>query len=492
MTPRPSRLLAALAATSLLVAACSRGPEEGEEVETTDGAAATTPEGTGGGAAPTTAGDTEATEPPDDTAADTTTGDTEGGETTEGGGGGEAWAVATDDCIDPDLVNAPIEGTVSIGSSMPLSGGVAAAAFGPVAEGFRAYIEYANEQGLLPEHDVELNIGDDQYDPAQTPNVVNGLLDAGVNLFSGIIGSPNNAAVRDVLNEECVPQMLALTGSPAWGEVADYPWTTGGLIPYNIESEAYVEHIAEQFPDGATAALFTVANDFGEVYRTAFEAAAEEAGIEIVDTQTIEAADSAPPSAQLNSIAGNQPDVIMAVPLGAQCPTFMTELANAKAVQTGWDPQVYITNTCASPLILGIAGEAANGLITSASGGLKDVSNPEVVATDPDVQGYIDYMTNRGNGDIVTTAAAGWNIGEVTVEILRQAAESPEGLTQASIINTARNFDYAPALTREGVDYKMAGEEDAFYAEDIQIVQYDAATAHFVDVGELITTFRSS
>ena len=80
----------------------------------------------------------------------------------------------------------------------------------------------------------------------------------------------------------------------------------------------------------------------------------------------------------------------------------------------------------------------------------------------------------------------------MTVEILRQAAESPEGLTQASIINTARNFDYAPALTREGVDYKMAGEEDAFYAEDIQIVQYDAATAHFVDVGELITTFRSS
>ena len=119
-----------------------------------------------------------------------------------------------------------------------------------------------------------------------------------------------------------------------------------------------------------------MANEFGEVYRTAFEAAAEEAGIEIVDAQTIEAADSAPPSAQLNSIAGNQPDVIMAVPLGAQCPTFMTELANAKAVQSGWDPQVYITNTCASPLILAVAGEAANGLITSASAGLQDVTQP--------------------------------------------------------------------------------------------------------------------
>ena len=492
MTPRQSRLLAALAATSLLLAACSRGPEEGEEVDTTDGGTATT-SADAGGAAPTTAAETETTEASEDTAVETTTADTEGGETTEGGGGGGAeWTVSTDDCIDPDLANSPIEGTVSIGSSMPLSGGVAATAFGPVAEGFRAYVEYANEQGLLPEHEVSLNIGDDQYDAAQTPNVVNGLLDSGVNLFSGIIGTPNNDAVRAVLNEECVPQMLALTGSPAWGEVADYPWTTGGLIPYNIEAEAYAQHIAEQFPDGATAALFTVANEFGEVYRTAFEAAAEEAGIEIVDAQTIEAADSAPPSAQLNSIAGNQPDVIMAVPLGAQCPTFMSELANAKAVQSGWDPQVYITNTCASPLILAVAGEAANGLITSASAGLQDVTNPEVAAADPDVQAYIDYMTNRGNADIVSTATAGWNIGEVTVEILRQAAESPDGLTQASIINASRNFDYHPLLTREGVDYKMAGEEDAFYAEDIQIVQYDAATGFFTDIGDLITSFRSS
>ena len=27
-----------------------------------------------------------------------------------------------------------------------------------------------------------------------------------------IIGTPNNLAVRDTLNEECIPQLLALTG----------------------------------------------------------------------------------------------------------------------------------------------------------------------------------------------------------------------------------------------------------------------------------------
>ena len=149
---------------------------------------------------------------------------------------------------------------------MPLSGGPAAAAFAPVAAGFQAYIDYANENELVPGYELALTIGDDQYDPAMTPNVVNGALDAGAHLFSGIIGTPNNEAVRDLLNEECIPQLQALTGSPAWGEVADYPWTTGALMPYDLETEMYVADIVKEFPDGATAAVFYTNNDFGAIY----------------------------------------------------------------------------------------------------------------------------------------------------------------------------------------------------------------------------------
>ena len=83
-----------------------------------------------------------------------TTASTGGSETTTGdtddGGGGSGWTVDTEDCVDPDRANAPIEGTISIGSSGPLSGGPAAAAFAPVIAGFQAYIDYANEQGLMP------------------------------------------------------------------------------------------------------------------------------------------------------------------------------------------------------------------------------------------------------------------------------------------------------------------------------------------------------
>ena len=85
-------------------------------------------------------------------------------------------------------------------------------------------------------------------------------------------------------------------------------------------------------------------------------------GIEIVDEQNIDAAASEKPTAQLNAIATAAPDVILAVPLGAQCPTFLSTLAEVKAANPGWDPKVFITATCASALILTVAGPAADGL----------------------------------------------------------------------------------------------------------------------------------
>ncbi len=468
MTRRRGRLIALVAAGALVVAACG-----GDDSSSDTQAPATEP---------------PATEPTDTEPPATEPTDTEPPATEPTEPPMEGWAVDTSECVDEDAANAPIEGTIKIGAAMPLSGGPAAIAFAPVAEGFQAYIDWANEQGLLEGYTLELSIGDDQYNKDLTPGVVDGLLDEGVQLFSGIIGSPNNAAVRDTLNEECVPQLNALTGSPAWGDPENYPWTTGLLVPYTVESKIYAAQIAELLGEGATVAMFTVNNEFGQVYLDSFKEVAPEFGLEIVAEETIEATDSAPPTAQVNAIAAQTPDAIMAVPLGAQCPTFLSEVANAKAAKTGWDPQVFLTNTCASPLILGAAGPAADGLYTSNN--LKDVSDPAVQA-EPEIAQYLEFMAARGKSDIVTTALAGWYTAEVTVEILRRAAESPEGLTRASIINAARNFEYDPVVAREGVVLKSMGVDDPFLAESLQVLQYDVETQTFSEIGSLITQFES-
>jgi branched-chain amino acid transport system substrate-binding protein len=400
-----------------------------------------------------------------------------------------AFAIDTSDCPD-ESVDEPIEGTVRIGTTMPLSGGAAAAAFAPVAEGLQDYIQYANDNELVPGYTLELTVEDDQFNSNLTTPAIEGLIDnTGVHLFTGMIGTANNQAVRDLLNEECYPQLFANSGSPIWGDVENYPWTTGVLIPYNTETAVYVEDIAAQFPDGATAAVFHVNSEFGDAYQQAFSELAPDAGIDIVDEQTIENADSNPPTAQVGSIASQQPDVILAVPLGGQCPTFLSEVANAKAANPGWEPRIYITATCASTLLLTISGAAADGIFTVVAG--KDANDP-ANESDPDVSAYREAITALGfpaDGDFAT-AAAGWTVGELTVEVLIRAAESEDGLTRASIINAARSQDYEYSLARDGVAFTMNGAEDPYGAESMQVVQYNADTHTYTDIGELVTSFE--
>ena len=308
-----------------------------------------------------------------------------------------------------------------------------------------------------------------------------------MHVFSGNIGSPNNAAVMDLLNEECVPQMMALTGLPEFGdEVDENPWTFIGQMVYDVEAAAYAASMAETLGEGATAAIFYTNSEFGQVYQEAFTEAAGENGIEIVAEQTIEATDTAPPTAQVSAIASAAPSAIMAVPLGAGCPVFLAELANAKAANPGWEPVVYITNTCASQLILLAAGEAANGVYTSAWSGLHDVYDPAQAAL-PGVAEYIARMTEIGKTDFLSTSASGWNTAEVTVEIIRRAAESENGLSRVSIIEAARDLDYHPSLARDGANATMSGAEDGFLFEDVQIIQYDQPNGIWLDVGDMIS-----
>src|SRR3954470_14878359 len=151
MISRRRLRLAALAATgAFVVAACGSSNNSSG----TTGATTVTTAGSGGsattaGGTATTTGDTGTQTTTADTGSQTSTGDT-------GGGSGAAWTVPTDKCSDAAAAKAPITGDVSIGSVMPLSGGIAAIAFAPVADGFRAYIDYANQNKIVPGHNLKV------------------------------------------------------------------------------------------------------------------------------------------------------------------------------------------------------------------------------------------------------------------------------------------------------------------------------------------------
>ena len=396
---------------------------------------------------------------------------------------GDAFAVDVSACEDPDAATAIIEDTIKIGTSIPLSGGPAVL-FAPFGAGQQAYIDYYNaEFGGVNGQELELIVTDDQYTADLTvANIEELVFDEEVDLIAGVIGSANNLAVQEDLNAQCIPQLNASTGAPNWGDVENNPWTTGLLVPYAVESQLWAEQAAA---DGATTAgLFYVNNEFGQAYQEAFTEAAEANGIEIVATETIEGTDSGAPSGQVTNLVAANPDTILAVPLGAQCIAFMTEIGNQRAANPDFTASIYQTATCANPIFYGaVTNGGADGVYTSNN--LKDVNDPAVAESD---QGVIDYLAafaaTGSDADPGGIAAAGWESMEVAVKAIQEAADGGN-LSREGIINAARNVNYSSPLLLDELTYVM-GPDDGFLAEGTQLRVWSDDIGGFLVQGDPI------
>src|SRR3712207_6583171 len=101
-----------------------------------------------------------------------------------------------------------------------------------------------------------------------------------------MVGTPNNLAIRDLTDEECVPQLFNATGFPAWGDPANYPWTIGSILPYNAEARLWCEYLSAELGESVTVGALIMDNDFGATYRDELEACNEEGVIELVEAVT--------------------------------------------------------------------------------------------------------------------------------------------------------------------------------------------------------------
>jgi len=465
-----SKKLVAFAATGALVLAACGGSDDAA----TDPVVTDAPEAAEEGDEPDAPEAAEEGDEPDTTEA------AEEGDEPEVSGA--AFAVDTSVCEDPDVATAPIEDTITIGTSIPLSGGPAVL-FAPWGDGQQAYIDYYNaEFGGVNGQQLELVTTDDQYTADLTvANVEQLVFDDNVDLISGIIGTDNNAAVQEDLNDLCIPQLNAATGASNWANVGELPWTTGVLVSYIVESQLWAEKAAA---DGATTAgIFHVNNEFGQAYLEAFTEAAEANGIEIVATETIEPLDSGAPSGQVTNLAAANPDTILAVPLGGQCIAFMTEIGNVKAANQDFaSTTVYQTATCANDLFFNaVTNGGADGVFTSNN--LKDVNNPEVAENDEGVVAYLAAFASTGSAaDPGGIAAAGWESMEVAVKAIQEAADAGN-LSREGIINAARNVNYSSPLLLDELTYQM-NNEDGYLAEGTQLRVWSDADGGFVAQGD--------
>lgn len=425
--------------------------------------------------------------------------DDDGGESTDGGGseedgGGEqsseevAEAYDVENCIsDP---TAELEGdTLKLVSSYPQSG--LTGAFAEIARGWATRFDEANADGGVDfagkNVQIEYEDLDDEYNPQQTASNIEELVgEDGSGAFAvfSVVGTANNINIRDFLGELCVPNVFAATGSVAWGN-PEYPWLIGStLAPYTLEAQAFADYLAENDPD-AKVAMLRQADEFGATYEEGFRQAIEGTDIELVAVEEYPVG-SDQVATQVTSLAGSGADAFFNGGTLLACPAALT----AKEAE-GWDATTWVSGTCISKTLMGIAGAAGADVISATN--LKDPLNP-VYADDTAMTDFFaaveEYQPDfKGRELDLENAIIAY--GYAQADLFIQALAAAEAPTRLALMESVKNLDgVTTPLALEGVTFSTSGEEDAYMGESVKLVQYDAAAAHFNEISEELIDFE--
>src|SRR6187431_1936236 len=117
--------------------------------------------------------------------------------------------------------------TILLGGTSPLTG--PAATYASVARGAKAYFDSVNAKGGVVKRKIEYEIVDDAYNPAQSVQATRQLVEQKqVFAIFNSLGTDQNLAVRDYLNQRKVPQLFVASGASALGsDPGRFPYTVG-------------------------------------------------------------------------------------------------------------------------------------------------------------------------------------------------------------------------------------------------------------------------
>src|SRR5271169_4026847 len=111
---------------------------------------------------------------------------------------------------------------IKIGQTMPYSG--PASAYGVIGKADVAYFKMINDQGGVNGRKINLISLDDGYSPPKTVEQVRRLVEQEqVAFLFNTLGTPPNAAIRQYLNDNKIPQLFVATGAAMFSDPKHFP-----------------------------------------------------------------------------------------------------------------------------------------------------------------------------------------------------------------------------------------------------------------------------
>jgi branched-chain amino acid transport system substrate-binding protein len=352
--------------------------------------------------------------------------------------------------------------SIKLGGSYPFSG--PASAYGTIGASVKAYFDWLNAKGGVNGRKIDFTALDDGYEPARALQNAKRLVEQDkVFAMFNTLGTANNIATWDYLNQAKVPQVYVATGSSVWGaDVAKHPWTIGWQPDYVSEARVYASYLKDSKPNAKVAVLYQ--NDaFGKELLNGFKSAIQGTGVQVAAAESYEVTDPTVDS-QVSKLATSKADVFLDITtpkFGAQAIHHLTELS--------WKPLHILNNVAASKtLVLKPAGLAASKGIVSVAY-LKDAEDPRW-DNDPAMQEYKAGLKQYAPKLDVNEPfnVYGWAVASSMAQALG-AMKQP---TRQALMDVIRNQNVQLPLLLPGINVQTSAS-DGYPIQDMQMIRFD-------------------
>jgi branched-chain amino acid transport system substrate-binding protein len=367
--------------------------------------------------------------------------------------------------------------TILIGGTAPLTGEASSAQ--AVAKGAEAYFKYVGAK--INRRSVSYKYLDDAYDPSRTVQVVKELVEQD-NVFAlfNTLGTSNNLAIREYLNQQQVPQLYVASGANTWGaDYKKYPWTIGYIPSYVLEGTVYGRYIVKRRPRAKIGVLYQDDEYGRDLVSGLKKGLGKKAGqIKAAVGYDPKGADV---SSQVAQVKSSGADTFMIFAFGK-----FSIQAFIAANKLGWRPQVFVNAVSSSANLMTIADltgakAATKGAITIVY--FKDPTDPrwkkdKGLALERQILKRYAPGSNPKDGYYPAGMAEAFTL----VDTLRKAGKN---LTRASVMKAALALNESKnPFVVPGILVKTSAK-DHFPMEQVSLERW--GKGHWTSFGPLLT-----
>ncbi len=378
---------------------------------------------------------------------------------------------------------------VTIGTTLPLSG--PAALYSRIGTGMKAWFSYINarrskvdgKRGVYGRQ-ITLNIYDDGYQEANTVQQTRRAVEQDhVFAMLGGLGTENQLAVRDYLNQKKVPQLYVSTGLAGFGDLKNHPWTIGWQPDYIQEGILLGKYVKANIP-GAKIGVIFQNDDYGKQELAGFQNVVGKNAI-VASRGYPRNGGSAAVTPLIPQLKASGADTLFVIATPQESYTSL-----AVAYKIGWKPNKIVNSVGATDTFMAVAKQiagspdAVEGVVTAQY--LKDPVNPKY-ANDPQIKLYEQVMDKyapsfpnpRDDGLFLYGMAK----ADTFVQALYRAGKNP---TRQSLMNAVSH------LTINKDPWLLPGAKLVTTPKSAFPIRYQTLSrytnGHFTEFGNLVRT----